>query len=88
MLRTHTCGELTADHVGQDVTICGWVHKVRDHGGALFVDLRDRYGQTQVLFGPESGAELLEESQTLRTEFVVATGVTQSNGTAWRRSAA
>ncbi|MCH2130649.1 MAG: aspartate--tRNA ligase [Pirellulaceae bacterium] len=74
MLRTHTCGELTADHVGQDVTICGWVHKVRDHGGALFVDLRDRYGQTQVLFGPESGAELLEESQTLRTEFVV--GVT------------
>ena len=72
LLRTHTCGELNADHVGQVVTICGWVHKVRDHGGALFVDLRDRYGQTQVLFGPEAGAELLEQSQSLRPEYVVA----------------
>jgi len=71
LLRTHTCGELSADHVGQEVTICGWVHKVRDHGGALFVDLRDRYGQTQVLFGPESGVELLEQSQSLRAEFVI-----------------
>ncbi len=72
MLRTHTCGELNPEHVDQEVTICGWVDRVRNHGGALFVDLRDRYGQTQVLFGPESGDELLEQSQSLRSEYVIA----------------
>ena len=72
MLRTHTCGELRAEHVGQEVTLCGWVHKVRDHGGGLFIDLRDRYGQTQVVVGPESGSELLNQSKSLRSEFVVS----------------
>lgn len=72
MLRTHTCGELRVDHVGQTVTLCGWVDTYRDMGGVLFVDLRDRYGKTQVVFGPESGAAVLEAARGLRSEYVVA----------------
>ena len=50
--RSHTCGELTKKNVGQTVRLSGWVHRVRDHGGVLFIDLRDHYGVTQVLRGP------------------------------------
>ncbi|MGD9719693.1 MAG: aspartate--tRNA ligase [Pirellulales bacterium] len=72
MIRTHTCGELRAAQIGQEVTLCGWVDSYRDHGGGLFLDLRDRYGKTQVVFGPESGAENQELARTLRSEFVVS----------------
>ena len=71
MLRTHTCGELRADHVGQQVTLCGWVDTYRDHGGQLFADLRDRYGKTQIVFTPERGDETLQQSKALRSEDVV-----------------
>ena len=71
MLRSHTCGQLRVEHVGQEVTLCGWVDTARDHGGTLFVDLRDRYGKTQVVFAPEGGPEQLEQSRKLRSEDVI-----------------
>ncbi|MBN1589602.1 MAG: aspartate--tRNA ligase [Pirellulales bacterium] len=75
MLRTHTCGELNDKHVGQEVTLCGWVDTARDHSGVLFVDLRDRYGRTQLVFGPESGQAVLGQAKSLRSEYVIqATG--------------
>ena len=72
MLRTHNCGELRIEQVDQSVTLCGWVQRVRDKGGVLWVDLRDRYGITQLLF--EEGStpeELLKMARTLGREFVV-----------------
>ena len=71
MLRTHTCGEVRVEHLDQEVTLCGWVDSTRDHGGAVFLDLRDRYGKTQIVYGPESGPELVEEAGKLRSEDVV-----------------
>ena len=70
MLRTHTCGELRIEHVGQRVTLCGWVDKTRDHGQTIFLDLRDRYGKTQIMVSPDSGAEHLETAKRLRGEDV------------------
>ena len=69
MLRTHTCGELRTEQVDSEVTLCGWVDSSRDHGGAVFIDLRDRYGKTQVVFGPDSG--LVDEGSALRNEDVI-----------------
>ncbi len=54
--RTHTCGELSARDANSAVTLMGWVHRVRDHGGVLFIDLRDRYGVTQIVVPPGRGA--------------------------------
>lgn len=72
MLRTNTCGELTAKHVGSTVTLCGWVNSRRDHGGLIFIDVRDRYGITQVVFHPESDKEVFKLAETLRPEWVVS----------------
>ncbi len=60
------------EHVGQEVTLCGWVDTYRDHKGVLFIDLRDRYGKTQVVFSPESGPDVLARAKSLRPEFVVS----------------
>lgn len=71
MLRTHTCGELNTDHIGQSVTLAGWVDKVRDHGQGKFIDLRDRYGITQCVVNPQSPAEVNELADSVRSEFVL-----------------
>ncbi len=70
--RSKTCGELRAAHVGEQVTLNGWVHAWRDFGGVVFIDLRDRYGITQVVFYPELGPALHEQARSLRSEFVVS----------------
>src|SRR5881628_329639 len=71
--RSHTCGELRPSHASAMCTLMGWVHRVRDHGGVLFVDLRDRYGLTQVVFRPEAGGkELLARAAQLGPEWVIA----------------
>ncbi len=71
MLRTHNCGELRDQHVGQTVTLCGWVDTYRDLGGALFIDLRDRYGKTQVVVSADDGAELQEKAGKVCAEYVL-----------------
>lgn len=71
MLRTHTCGELNEKSIGKDVALCGWVGGRRDHGNLIFIDVRDGYGITQVVFNPESGADLHKQAEDLRPEFVV-----------------
>lgn len=70
MLRTHTNGELRKSHLNQTVTLCGWVDARRDHGSLVFIDVRDRYGKTQVVFNP-SQPEAYQLAQKLRSEFVV-----------------
>lgn len=70
MLRTHTCGQLRSTDIGQQVTLCGWVDTTRDYGGMIFIDLRDRYGITQVVVTPDSGPENLQTAQRLRGEDV------------------
>jgi aspartyl-tRNA synthetase len=69
--RTHHCGELTTDDVGEPVILNGWVDAYRDFGGLIFIDLRDRYGVTQVVFEPEAGQELQASGGALRNEFVI-----------------
>ena len=71
MLRSHTCGELRITDLNQDVTLCGWVQKSRDLGGLTFVDLRDRYGITQLNFNMEENAELCEQARELGREYVI-----------------
>jgi aspartyl-tRNA synthetase len=75
MYRTHTCGELTIKNAGQEVTLCGWVQRSRDLGGMTFIDLRDRYGITQLVFNMETHQLLCIEARKLGREFVIqATG--------------
>lgn len=71
MFRTHTCNDLNDSHVGQEVTLSGWVHRRRDHGGVIFVDLRDRYGLTQVVSDPIQLAEAHNVLNDTRPEFVI-----------------
>src|SRR3954463_12866458 len=67
--RTHTCAQLRKADVGASVRISGWVHRVRDHGGVLFIDLRDHYGLTQVVVDPDSPA--FKAAETVRSEWVI-----------------
>lgn len=69
--RSHTCGALNTAAVGQRVSLSGWVHRRRDHGGLIFIDLRDRYGITQVVFDPDVNREAHEEAHRLRAEWVI-----------------
>ncbi|MDA0713656.1 MAG: aspartate--tRNA ligase [Bacteroidetes bacterium] len=81
MFRTHSCGEIRMDHVGQEVTLAGWLQKSRDLGGMTFMDLRDRYGLTQLVFNMEVDAPLCEKARKLGREFVL-----QVKGTVAERS--
>jgi aspartyl-tRNA synthetase len=71
MLRTHTCGELNKKEVGKTVELAGWVHRRRDHGGIIFIDLRDRYGLTQITFDPEANKSAWKIADKLRSEWVI-----------------
>ena len=71
MYKTHTCGELRATHAGQNVTVAGWVHRRRDHGGVIFLDLRDRYGLIQVTINPNLSKETLDAIANVRMEWVL-----------------
>ena len=70
MLRTNTCGELTKKSVGKKITLSGWVNSRRDHGGLIFIDLRDRYGLTQVVFDPKNKT-VFSLADSCRPEFVI-----------------
>ncbi len=69
-MRTHYCGELNQQHIDQPVSVCGWVNRRRDHGGVIFVDLRDKKGVLQVVFDPDDAA-MFADAETLRNEFVI-----------------
>ena len=83
MLRSHTCGELRIEHVGKEVTLSGWVQRIRDKGGLMWIDLRDRYGITQLTFKEgKSNPEVVEQARKLGREFVI-----QIKGTVVKRYA-
>ena len=67
--RSNTCGALRESHIGEPVRLSGWCHRIRDHGGVLFIDLRDHYGLTQVVADPDSPA--FKTAEKLRSEWVV-----------------
>ncbi|GAH86921.1 unnamed protein product, partial [marine sediment metagenome] len=71
MYRTHTCGELNIKSVGINVALSGWVQRSRDLGGMTFIDLRDRYGITQLVFNMDTNATLCEKARKLGREFVI-----------------
>src|SRR5436190_8659174 len=71
MYRTNSCNSLRKSDIGRQVTLAGWVNVTRDHGGVIFIDLRDREGLTQVVFRPEENAQLAKQAHTLRSEDVI-----------------
>jgi len=71
LLRTHSCGELRKEHAGTRVTLAGWVNRRRDHGGLIFIDLRDREGLVQAVFNPETAGDCLKTAEEMRNEYVV-----------------
>ncbi|HLE01923.1 MAG TPA: aspartate--tRNA ligase, partial [Dehalococcoidia bacterium] len=71
MLKSHSCGELSSRHIGQEVTLAGWVHRRRDHGGLIFLDLRDREGLVQVVVNPQVSPHGCEEAREVRGEYVL-----------------
>ena len=81
MMRTLYCGDLREAHIGQTVTLCGWVNRRRDHGGLIFLDVRDRYGFTQVVIQPEN-KDVFAQAEKVRPEWVL-----QITGTVQKRIA-
>ncbi len=78
-LRTNTCGELTKKDLDKEITLCGWLHSSRDHGGVIFIDLRDRYGITQIVFDPKFNKETHKEAEKLKREYCIqVSGVVQA----------
>src|SRR5437016_8662560 len=71
MFRTHNGNSLRKSDIGRQVTLAGWINVTRDHGGVVFIDLRDREGLTQIIFRPEENAELAKEAHSLRSEDVI-----------------
>ena len=69
--RSHYCGDLRKENIGETVTLMGWVDSQRDHGGVIFIDLRDHLGFTQVVFNPEISAQTHQRADALRNEFVI-----------------
>ena len=80
MYKTHTCGEIRSMHIGQEVTLAGWVHRRRDHGGITFIDLRDRFGIVQLISDTTSNQAIHRIVESLRNEWVI-----QVTGTVRRR---
>ncbi len=70
-MRTHYCGQVDENQIGEEISVCGWVHRRRDHGGVIFVDLRDREGLLQIVFDPDR-AEIFAEAERIRGEYVLA----------------
>src|SRR4030042_6741245 len=70
LLKSHSCGELRDKNVGKEVTLAGWVHRRRDHGGLIFIDLRDKEGIAQVVFNPETSQKAHKTANELRNEYV------------------
>ncbi|HEU4480508.1 MAG TPA: OB-fold nucleic acid binding domain-containing protein, partial [Actinomycetota bacterium] len=70
-MRTHRCGEVRASDAGTTVELCGWVHTRRDHGGVIFIDLRDVSGLVQIVFNPDSSGDLFSTAEQLRSEYCI-----------------
>ena len=71
MYRTHTCNELGEKNIGKKIVLSGWVHRRRDHGGIIFIDLRDRYGLTQIMSDPDKFPDAHAQLNDVRSEFVI-----------------